>query len=1217
MHLALIFITMSYKKNNWKRNFAILLIISLISVILISSALTLNSVSITPDSEQNPKTTDDLNCTWSYTDGGTNVRGNVTWYNGSVEFLKQYNQTNYALLNNTYTAEGETWNCTVVLGNETVSISNNLSYTITIKNSPPDEPFVQYLGNNIDNYLEITEDIEYIFLLNTSDPDPSDTLSYSLTSTASYCSIDTNSGVITCNATAQPDTAVNDRYWFYANDGTIAIGTYADFNVTPVNDRPYFSSGPDNHTMNENETMTYSFTVSDEENNTGAYIFDLNYNITSEFGDDRLNITNADNVFSIKFENNRKSTSADVGNTTVYLAACDPEDYNLCINDSFNLEVISINHWPNLSLIQNSSAAQGDLLEIFINATDEDISNELEFQITGLNCVYDPWNITTVNSSINATGLINMTLNNSHVLCPNVTVTINDNYGGSDSQNVYFNITNRDDSPIIYNLSYSTNNTHGNNLSSIITYTNTLFTYQINGTDPDLGYDSFETISYTENSSLCGANCPTINISTSGLINQTFTQSGNFSYEINLTDYYYNYTTAIMNIEIIDNAYPFYNHTIINLTANETIEFSYKMNATDPEGTHVNFTDNTTIFNITNEGLINHNYSCSDIGNYSVEVTITDQGGAENSTQFNFEITNLPQTPVLPNFGNLTIWEGISYNRNIRSETVDYDLNEYCSKTTDSLTYTSRFTVGTTLFNVSSIGLISDFTPTKAQPGSYRINITVIDSYGLNSSKLWNLTIANRSDIPTINNITPHGKPMNLTWALESDYNPLNLTNTNTTENSTVYFDHNSTDPNSDPLVFNWTYDGSAVSYDKNYSRFFDFDDSGTYNITLTVSDNASGSLEHYVKFTWNLTVDNKNRAPLLNNTLPNISVNTTTLYETYLTGGIGNIKFNDPDGDTLTYNNSPTSKATITYSGNSMTITPLEIGVEEFKITASDGTQSITSTNITLNITGVVNTTEESSSSDTSSGSSGSRTEVVPYTIVEEVEIEKDVYLDIINPEPAVIYSNNTLRQVISIINSGNKTLRGITLSAVTNSTTAYISFSNNYINELAVGETQKTDLIIVDYQIYNNYQIVIQANVTDPVYKDKAVIYINALTKSRGNQSLSRTKITFAADLLASNPECVELNEFLKKSRELMEQQNYEEAAKITDAVIQGCKYLVSQSKLVDERPTNWVLNLGIDKVPYLKIALIMFVLAMIVTATITFKLKKSNDDEVSKNS
>ena len=104
---------------------------------------------------------------------------------------------------------------------------------------------------------------------------------------------------------------------------------------------------------------------------------------------------------------------------------------------------------------------------------------------------------------------------------------------------------------------------------------------------------------------------------------------------------------------------------------------------------------------------------------------------------------------------------------------------------------------------------------------------------------------------------------------------------------------------------------------------------------------------------------------------------------------------------------------------------------------------------------------------------------------------------------------------------------------------------------------------------------------------------------------------------DELKTYPECVELNEFLKKSRELMEQQNYEEAAKITDAVIQGCKYLVSQSKLVDERPTNWVLNLGIDKVPYLKIALIMFVLAMIVTATITFKLKKSNDDEVSKNS
>ena len=51
---------------------------------------------------------------------------------------------------------------------------------------------------------------------------------------------------------------------------------------------------------------------------------------------------------------------------------CDPENYSLCINDSFNLEVISINHQPNLSLIQNYSGRQNTLLEFFVNATDLD-----------------------------------------------------------------------------------------------------------------------------------------------------------------------------------------------------------------------------------------------------------------------------------------------------------------------------------------------------------------------------------------------------------------------------------------------------------------------------------------------------------------------------------------------------------------------------------------------------------------------------------------------------------------------------------------------------------------------------------------------------------------------------------------------------------------------------------------------------------------------------
>ena len=1207
MHLALIFITMSHNKKQQIRNLWIFIVVTLLLVVMISSSITLSSVSITPTGERSPVTSDTLNCSWTWPAGNPGVNANVSWYNGTRLILSEYNLTDYSLLNSTYTAKGETWNCTVILGNDTDS-SSYMSTTTTIQNSLPEKPFLQYLGNNIGTYIEILENIEYSFIINTSDFD-NDTIRYSV-SPSSYCTVNNQYvNIVICNATSQPDLSVNDEFGFTVRDGPTGVTSYIDFNITPVNDRPYFSAALNSHSINETNTLTYGFSVTDEENNTGIYY----YNISSTYGDDRLNLTAIENAFSIKFENNRAASFIDIGNFTVYINVCDPEDYSLCINDSFVLEVISTNHQPNLSLIQNHSGRQNQRLLFYVNATDLDESNILDFEISGLNCGYDPWNITTLNSSYNASGIVNMTLNNSHILCPNITITINDDQGGSDSQNVYLNLTNEDDTPIIYNLSYSANNSHGNNITSLYGFTNVLFTYQINGTDLDYGFDPYETLTYSDNSSLCGINCPALIISSTGLINQTFTQAGNFSYEINLTDYYLNYTTAIMNLEIMSNAFPYFNHSIVNLTVNETEILEYKMNATDPDGGPINFTDNVEIINITNEGLINHTYSCSDIGNYTVSVTISDEAGAQNTSTFNLEILNKPQYPILPNLGNQTIWEGYSFSRNIRLETTDYDLNEFCSKTDDSLIYTSRFTGPTTLFNISSSGVISSYTPTKAEVGYYEVNITVIDSYGLTSSKLWNLTIGNRSAAPIIINITPHGKPMNLTWALRTDY-PTNITYTNTTENTTVYFNHNTTDPEGDPLVFNWTLDGSVVSYEKNYSKYFSFLESGEYNITLTVSDNLTGILENYVKFTWNLTIDNLNRAPALNNSMPNITnISENTLITNYfIRDDYDNVLFNDPDGDTLVYNFSPTSKFNLSYTGSSLRIYPIQQGVENFKITASDGYLSVTSENITVNITGVPNSTIETitESGGTGTSSSSSSSTIVPYTILEEVEIEKEIYLDILNPEPVVVYGNDTLRQVILLVNNGNKTLRGIKLSAETNSSTADISFSNNYIPELLEGETAKTDLIIVDYQIYNKYEIVIYANVSEPNYNDKAVIYINALEKSRGNQSVTSTKITFAQDLLSSNPECVELNEFLKKARGLMEQGNYEEAAKITDSIIQGCKYLVSQSKLRDERPSAWVVTLGLDKNPYLKPVLIFFVIIVIASTVLTIRLKKANE-------
>ena len=125
-----------------------------------------------------------------------------------------------------------------------------------------------------------------------------------------------------------------------------------------------------------------------------------------------------------------------------------------------------------------------------------------------------------------------------------------------------------------------------------------------------------------------------------------------------------------------------------------------------------------SIFNITNEGILNRTYSCEKIGNYSVSVTIEDQAGSQNTSSFNLEIQNKPQAPILPDFGNTTIWEGYKYVRYVNLETIDYDLNEVCSKSEDSLTYTSRFIGTDALFNISSsgtIGVSDEFIPDKME----------------------------------------------------------------------------------------------------------------------------------------------------------------------------------------------------------------------------------------------------------------------------------------------------------------------------------------------------------------------------------------------------------------------------------------------------------------------------------------------------------------------
>ena len=1177
--------------NSNIRKIILLLIIisSLISLATLIFSFTFNDVDLTPI---NATTADDLVCTWNIT--GSYDEINVTWYNNSIEHITKVGVGGSSdTLSNSLTKRDNIWNCTVKISNAT--LLEVLSDELTIINADPDSP-------DISNQT-LFEDQTWSKSFTSTDPDGDSVTFICLPGgTLDEC---TSAGYL--EWTPDQDDVGLHNFSFVAFDfpqdgSSVSI---VSFNVTARNDPPLFSPALTDQIVNENETMQYIVTVSDEEDPDGPFTFSL----VSSYNPERLEYnTTDDKDFTIRFIGNGKAMFSDIGNYSVNVTTCDPVNGSLCINGTFNLEVVSINHPPVFYPIQNKSATQGWSFNLSVNASDREIDDYVTFDILTRNCsVPNPWNITTLNNSHNATAIINVTaLNNSHIACRNITITATD---GKDTSVYYLdiNLTNINDLPIIYNLSHYSGNTQNNtDIRNITAYTDTQFLYKINGSDPDLFTYESDIITYGDNSSLCVI-CPYLNLNTSsGIISFTpnITNVGNHTYSINLTDNDGLYTIQILSLEVINNTPPYFNPALENKTADEGELFTYDINATDPQNDSITYADNTPLFDMSQTGLINFTPSCNNISNHTITITLTDALGAYSNGNFTLEIVHKPNAPVLPIVYNRTILEEKPYYLDIGSSTTDDDLN---CPVNENLTYSSSFIVGLTLFTIDSVTGEISFTPNDTSQGSYLVQINVTDYYNLYDTLIWNITVSNRTNSPIIHNITPYGYPTVFAW-IEVPVLGANITTLNATENMIFNYDHVSTDPDGDPLVYDWQVDGSTVGTNSNLNYQWDFFSSGIRNLSLIVSDNISGALDNSVTFTWNMTITNLNRPPQINDSLPNVTVNSTENIGNYLTGlGWGEIRFYDPDGDPLSYTYTNTTKVTITRNGNTVTFEGVEIGNDSVIFTAFDGEYYLASDNVSITIIEIEEEEEEQQQQDQSSSSN---TQIVPFSVIQEVEKEKEIYFDIIVPEKVTLYKNDTIRQLIRLVNRGNNTLRGVYISATTNHTDAEILFSTTYFPEIAPGDEAKTDLILTAYKLLNQYEIFIWANVTEPTYRDKAIIYINAIEKSRGNQSVTSTKITFAQDLLSSNPECLELNEFLEQALDFMDRQDYEKASQITDSVIQGCKYLVSQGKLRDERPTGLTIGLDLDKIPYIGPILLVFVLGMAFAIFMTVRARKENE-------
>ena len=209
-----------------------------------------------------------------------------------------------------------------------------------------------------------------------------------------------------------------------------------------------------------------------------------------------------------------------------------------------------------------------------------------------------------------------------------------------------------------------------------------------------------------------------------------------------------------------------------------------------------------------------------------------------------------------------------------------------------------------------------------------------------------------------------------------------------------------------------------------------------------------------------------------------------------------------------------------------------------------------------------IPNVQVEEVETEVSSGGGATRPRPVPYPFEEPVESPYPI--ELLSPKEVFTYVNETVEIPLSLHNTWNDSLTDVRLNATTENSSADLnfSFSQSHFPTLQQDENQTVTLFVEGYRQEGPLSVVASAYVDDPEYVDSTTIMINSMERKSAGQDVE-SKVTFARDLLNENPECHELNELLNEAEEKRKQQQYDEALRLVDSAVEGCKYLINKEK------------------------------------------------------
>lgn len=623
------------------------------------------------------------------------------------------------------------------------------------------------------------------------------------------------------NFTPENDDVIhNDTYAVYliAEDNAAEITTIkVYFNVSNVNDAPSITESYPITTyvdVPENTTETFNQTTSDPDTAYGdslRYEWWLNGTLTSE---------NATYNLTTDF------CDSDIYNVT--LIAYDSE------NDTATREwIVNVTNVNRLPAYNTSPVIQNYTWSEDSNNTNLFNLSDYFYDLDSWECSAEPNNDTLTYSVTGNTNIEVIIENDTHNVSfyvqddwfgvEEITFTVNDSHGTTDSSVITLNVTNINDPPVLKAIANES------------AWEFAHFRYQVNATDADVDVNPLgDSITYSENISSVLTNL-TINSST-GVIDYTPSEGDEGTYMVNITatDEYGGQDSSIMNLTVYDNSRPGI-LPITNETANENSPYELIVYGVDPDDDSMNFTSDYTRFTVTSLNSTAANFSFtptdSDVGDHIIVFTVYDIYGATNTTTMNLSIIDVNMPPVLDTISDQSIRQDKNLSLVVTASDADND--------------NMTFRTNSTLFAMETadaengIGYIN-LTTNSSIIGNHSINVTVNDTHGLEDSQIFNLEIVPNS-APVIDPIT-------------------------TPQNTTTYVLYeiivSAADSTTDTLTFTSNFTGftrleindSAASF----SYTFQSDETGLINITMVVNDDLDASTN--TSFILNIT--HTNNAP-------------------------------------------------------------------------------------------------------------------------------------------------------------------------------------------------------------------------------------------------------------------------------------------------------------------------------------------------------------------